>query len=169
MDSNSPGGRAVKTVSVSSLLIVGICLGMLAAGCSEGDRAQRFEVVGSAMAPSFPHGTMVDVEEYGIDEPQRGDVVVFRSPDDADLRFIKRIIGVPGDLVEIRDGIVHVNGTALDEPYKWDPVVCPCGPWHIEQGHYFVLTDNRSKTSDSRTMGQIPEDNIIGRVVEADE
>lgn len=159
----------MKTVSVSSLLIVSICLAVLAAGCFDGDYARKFEVGGSAMAPSFPHGTIVHVEEYGIDEPQRGDVVVFRSPNNPDLRLIRRIIGVPGDLVEIRDGIVYVNGTLLDEPYKWDPVVCPCGPWDIEQGHYFVLTDNRTKTSDSRTIGQIPEENIIGRVVEVDE
>jgi signal peptidase I len=159
----------VKTVSVGSLLIVSFCLAVLATGCRDGGHAREFGVMGSAMAPSFPHGTVVDVEEYGIDEPQRGDVVVFRSPDNPDLRFIKRIIGVPGDLVEVRNGIVNVNGTPLDEPYKWDPIVCPCGPWHIEEGHYFVLNDNRPNTSDSRTMGQIAEDNIIGRVVEVDE
>jgi signal peptidase I len=159
----------VKTVSVSSRLIFSICLAVLATGCRDGDHAWEFGVMGSAMAPSFPHGTVVDVEEYGMDEPQRGDVVVFRSPENPGLRFIKRIIGVPGDLVEVRNGIVNVNGTPLDEPYKWDPIVCPCGPWHIEEGHYFVLNDNRTMTSDSRTMGQIPEDSIIGRVVEVDE
>lgn len=124
----------------------------------------QFEVMGSAMEPSFPDGALVDVVQYGAGDPERGDVVVFESPKYADTYFMKRIIGLPGDKAEIRDGVVYVNDDPLDEPYTTGPAPCPCGPWYIEEGQYFVLGDNRSNSADSRAFGLVPEANILGRV-----
>lgn len=128
-----------------------------------------WQVMGDAMLPSLPDGTMVDLVEYGGAEPQRGDVVVFRSPINPDRYFIKRVIGVPGDRVEIRDGVVFVNDGPLVEPYISGRTGCPCGPWEVEPGEYFVLGDNRNNSADSRVIGPIPEENILGRVPGAEQ
>jgi endonuclease YncB( thermonuclease family) len=112
---------------------------------------------------------MVDAVEYGADKPQRGDVIVFRSPTNPDVYFIKRVIGVPGDHVEIREDVVYINGEPVVEPYITGRTVCPCGFWVVEPGKYFVLGDNRPNSSDSRVIGPIPEENILGRVPGAEQ
>ncbi|MGD0205684.1 MAG: signal peptidase I [Dehalococcoidia bacterium] len=149
---------------------------------------QNFKVEGSSMIPSLDNGQYIIVNklayaqfDLGIFDflpffdagdnsthhvfgsPKRGDVVVFQSPSYADRDFIKRIIGVPGDKVQIRDGVVYINDEPLDEPYTEGTTNCPCGPWYIEEGQYFVLGDHRSNSSDSRQFGPIPEEKIIGK------
>ena len=105
--------------------------------------------------------------------PRRGDVVVFRFPLDPDRDFIKRIIGVPGDSVEVRDGIVHINGNPLQEDYVQATANYSYGPKTVPEGHYFVLGDNRRNSFDSHAWGSscsaeqscdfVPEENIIGQ------
>jgi len=149
---------------------------------------QNFKVEGHSMLPSLETGQYIVVNklayaqfDLGIFDflpffdagddsthhlfgsPERGDVVVFKSPTNPHRDFIKRIIGVPGDEVEIRNNTVYINGEALDEPYTKSPTTCPCGPWDIEEGHYFVLGDHRSNSSDSRVIGPIPEKDIVGK------
>jgi signal peptidase I len=149
---------------------------------------QNFKVEGSSMLPSLDNGQYIIVNklayaqfDLGIFDflpffdagdnsthhlfgsPKRGDVVVFQSPSYTDRDFIKRIIGVPGDKVQIRDGVVYINDEPLDEPYTEGITNCPCGPWYIEEGQYFVLGDHRSNSSDSRQFGPIPEEKIIGK------
>jgi signal peptidase I len=97
--------------------------------------------------------------------PERGDVIVFRSPNNPDRDFIKRVIGVPGDTVEIRSGAVYVNDEPLAEPYITGHTGCPCGPFVVAPGTYFVLGDHRNNSSDSRVIGAIPEESIIGKAL----
>ncbi len=102
---------------------------------------------------------------YLFDPPQRGEVVVFRFPVDPSRDFVKRVIAVPGDSVEIRNGNVFVNGKALEESYTLDD---PRGITMLEQvmgpDEYFVLGDNRLQSNDSKNWGPVPLENIIGRV-----
>lgn len=125
-----------------------------------------FTQEGSSMLPTVPDGARLTVREYGNEVPARGELVVFKSPRDPNRHFMKRVIGLPGDRLEIIEGVAYANGEPLDEPYIRGLTTCPCGPWHIEEGRYFVLGDNRPNSSDSRVMGQIPEENIIGRVAD---
>ena len=108
--------------------------------------------------------------DYGDAAPQRGDIIVFRSPTNVNRDFIKRIIGVPGDVVEIDQATetVKVNGEAIDEPYIAGRTVCrsTCGPWVVPKRAYFVLGDNRQNSTDSRRGWFVPEENILGRVEE---
>ena len=102
-------------------------------------------------------------------EPHRGQVVIFHAPPATgfDEDFIKRLIGIPGDTVEIHRGIVIVNGTALTEPYRKDPPdpFEEFGPVNIPAKSYFVLGDNRDDSYDSRRWGFVPESAIIGTPV----
>ena len=95
--------------------------------------------------------------------PTLGDVIVFHLPDDQKRDLVKRVIGVPGDIVGIVNGVVYVNGSPLQEPYIANRDTSNFSPLLIRPGHYFVLGDNRTASSDSRLLGQIPRDNIVGK------
>ncbi len=123
----------------------------------------RFRIEGQSMEPNLHDGeyVLIDKVSYVLHPPQRGDVIVFLRPDEHD--FIKRIIGVPGDTVEVRDGRVYVNGQALDEPYLNQPTRQNMAVVKVGPGHYFVLGDNRNNSSDSRSFGAISVQDIVGR------
>ncbi len=104
-----------------------------------------------------------DSPHYLFGAPRRGDVIVFRFPDQPDRDFIKRVIAVPGEQVEIRDGLVYINGRPLDEKYIPDKDEHDFGPELVPDGQYFVMGDNRNNSYDSRSWGFVPEGNIIGR------
>jgi signal peptidase I len=106
----------------------------------------------------------------------RGDIVVFDPPEDwlagAGVPFIKRVIGLPGDDVQLRDGDVYVNGTKLDEPYIFEqegvpqttePSIGGLTSWHVPTGDLLVMGDHRQDSADSRTFGPIEIDHVIGR------
>lgn len=138
---------------------------------------QPFVVQGESMEPDFHDGDylLVDQISYRFGKPQRGDVVVFKAPPDPSENYIKRIIGLPGDIVELRNGHVrvtnteHPNGVDLSEPYI--TAGFPTLPeseetrWQLAGDEYFVLGDNREpdKSSDSRAWGPVPKANLIGR------
>ncbi|MCB8943773.1 MAG: signal peptidase I [Ardenticatenaceae bacterium] len=123
----------------------------------------RYRIDGSSMNPTLVDGEYLIINNlsYYLDEPQRGDVIVFRHPNN-ELNLIKRVIGLPGDTVEIKDGQVIVNGVVLDEPYiKAAPNYN--GRWDVPEDNYFVLGDNRNNSSDSHSWSYLPEGNIIGK------
>ena len=131
--------------------------------------ARAFTVDGPSMLPTLHDGErlMVDKLTYRFREPQRGEIVVFRYPADPREHFIKRIIGLPGDVVEIRAGRVYVNGSALDESYLATPTWGQFGPVRVPAGRYFVLGDNRTNSEDSRypQVGFVPRSYLEGRAL----
>ncbi len=127
---------------------------------------QSFRVVGSSMEPSLHDGDSILADKYTyrwLRLPRRGDLVVFENPHAPDRSSIKRVIGIPGETVEIRDGQAYINDHALDEPYIMLPASDNWGPSIVPPGRYFVLGDNRSYSNDSRTWGWLSEQRIIGK------
>ena len=97
--------------------------------------------------------------------PRRGDVIVFRYPKDPSRDFVKRVIGLPGETVEIHRGAVKIDGEALDEPYLEERDLSSLGPTLVPPESYFVMGDNRDGSSDSRHWGTVPLENIVGKVL----
>lgn len=87
---------------------------------------------------------------YVFGDPKRGDIIVFPFPDDESVDFIKRIIGLPGDTIEGRDGLVYINGEPLEEPYVMDKLDNDFGPYVVPEDSYFMMGDNRNNSEDSR-------------------
>lgn len=131
--------------------------------------ARSFSVDGSSMYPTLHHGERLLVDEitYRFREPQRGDIVVFKYPANPKAKFIKRVIGLPGDTVLIRDGTLLLNGEPLSEPYLGERMVGDYGPYVVPPGTVFVLGDNRNYSEDSRyrDVGYVPRDYMVGRAV----
>lgn len=126
---------------------------------------QSFKVVGPSMQPSFHNGEflMVNKLTYRFSSPQRGDVIIFWPPFQSDYPFIKRVIGVPGDLVEVKNGQVYINGSLLEETPDKGLCVRDISV-RVEKDHYFVLGDNRGDSEDSTYGGwTVPRENIIGK------
>ena len=133
---------------------------------------QPFIVKGDSMVPNFHSGDYLIIDEisYRFNAPKRGEVIVFKYPENPSQKFIKRIIGLPGDTVEIKDGQVILydkdnNQQVLEEAYLPSSKET-YGNIKVSLGsdQYFVLGDNRPYSSDSRTWGPLPKSNIIGRV-----
>lgn len=135
--------------------------------------AQATRVYGQSMEPNLHTDQRLVVEKLsynrylrqylGFHGPQRGDVIVIRLHTQGDELLIKRVIGLPGDLVEIHDGLVFVNGQALDEPYLVSDTDGFYGPTTIPPLSIFVLGDNRGFSNDSRSFGTVPLKDVVGR------
>jgi signal peptidase I len=131
--------------------------------------AQAFRVQGTSMEPLLHDGERIVVNKfvYRFHHIERGDVVVFWYPRDPSVSFIKRVVALPGDQVEIRSGQLFVNGQPVDESYLpasfRDTDTFP--PTEVRKGYYFVLGDHRRSSNDSRTWGEVPEKYIYGRAV----
>ena len=149
---------------------------------------QNFKVEGASMEPTLHSGQYLLINKVGYARwqglplvgmfnrngspddpgyifaaPQRGDIVVFRSPVQPDKDFIKRVIAVPGDTIEIRGGQVYINGEVIDEPYIRDRAPYMMPRQTIPPNYYCVLGDNRPNSSDCHVWGLVPAENIIGR------
>jgi signal peptidase I len=132
--------------------------------------AKPFIVSGASMEPTFDTGQYLIVDElsYHLENPQRGDVVIFRYPRDPSQYFIKRIIGTPGETVHIKDGKVSVTTTSgetltLDESFIVHQGNGGDMDKSLANDQYFVMGDNRPESSDSRIWGVLPRANIVGR------
>jgi signal peptidase I len=126
----------------------------------------RFIVEGSSMEPNFHTGQMLIISRltYRLSSPQRGDVIVFQYPGNPVDDYIKRVIGIPGDIVEIQNGNVLINGHIISEPYlpsRTGEVYR--GKWVVPADSYFVMGDNRLHSSDSRSWGMLAREYIIGQ------
>ena len=151
---------------------------------------QNYQVEGSSMLPTLNQGDCVLANKFiysSIDTatfadflptvdphqgdllftfhpPKRGEIVVFMYPKDPNRHFVKRIIGIPGDQVEIKKGVVLVNGYGIEEPYLNPlPSTSNWGPSIIQAENYFVLGDNRAASNDSRSWGSISNEHLVGR------
>ena len=104
---------------------------------------------------------------YKNNDPERGDIIIFKFPDDEKILYIKRVIGMPGDTVEIHDGGVYIDGKILDEPYLETETQGEFGPYTVPEGHYFMLGDNRNNSADSRywTNTYLEREKIVGKAV----
>jgi len=131
--------------------------------------AQAFRVQGTSMEPELVDGERIVVNKfvYRFRPIERGDVVVFWYPRDPSVSFVKRVVGLPGDRVELREGELVVNGRPVEEPYLpasyRDRDNHP--PTEVRKGYYFVLGDHRRSSNDSRNWGEVPEKYIYGRAV----
>lgn len=152
---------------------------------------QNFKVEGSSMEPTLSEGQYLLVNKlvylrldtsrlarfipfreatqqeaaYLLHPPQRGEIIVFHFPRDPRRDFVKRVIGVPGDTVEVRRGVVYLNGLPLEEPYIIEPSFDTRPALRLRPGEYYVLGDHRRASNDSRDWGPVPEENIIGKVL----
>ena len=186
-----PSGRAMRrarhvALEVLQTLVLAVLIFLAVRAI-----AQNFRVEGSSMEPGLHDGQYLLVnkaiyfkinlntlgkylpfidggdnpDRFLFRAPKRGDIVVFRFPRDPDRDFIKRIIGVPGDTVEVVDGAVFVNGVLLDESYINAESRSDFEKQVVPSGNYFVLGDNRGNSSDSRSWGFVPEQNIVGQAM----
>lgn len=160
-------GDIIETLVVAAAIFVIVYLFLL----------QPHQVKGASMQPNFHDGEYIltDKISYRFNKPQRGDVIIFKSPTDPDVDFIKRIIGLPGEKVKISDGkVVVINdqnkeGLTLEEPYQINGPTSGGkeAPQNTEvkigSDQYFVLGDNRLESFDSRSWGLLPKKNIIGK------
>lgn len=125
-------------------------------------------VSGSSMTETFHDRDYLFVEKVGylFTDPKRGDVIVFNPPitDRTEDRFIKRVIGVPGDTVKVENGVTTVNGTTIEEPYVAHTSNQPASVT-LKDNQYFVMGDNRAGSYDSRSWGPITKEEIQGRVL----
>jgi len=126
----------------------------------------RIRVDGESMVPTLASGEYVIVNRltYRLGSPQRGDIIVFHFPRDPKEEYIKRIIGLPGDEVEVKNGQVYINEQPLDETYL-DVKMDYIGTWRIPAGQLFVLGDNRNNSSDSHDWGTVPMDYVVGKAI----
>ncbi len=126
----------------------------------------RIRIDGSSMEPNLHHGEFVIVSKinYRFGEPERGDVVVFDFPRNITQEYIKRVIGLPGEHIQVEDGNVYVNESILSEPYL---IMEPQyeGEWDVPENTLFVLGDNRNNSSDSHTWGIVPMKNVVGEAL----
>ena len=132
---------------------------------------QPVKVEGTSMTPALVNDERIFINKFvyrfGLSDIVRGDTIVFWAPEDSSKSYIKRVIGVPGDVVEIVDGTVILNGQRQEEPYIRAEYRDRMSMTRrlIEAGHYFVLGDHRNSSNDSRSWGTVPRDAIYGKAV----
>jgi signal peptidase I len=126
----------------------------------------RIRVDGASMEPTLVSGEYVIVNRisYRLGSPKRGDIIVFHFPRDPKEEYIKRVIGLPGDEVEVKNNAVYVNGQHLDESYL-KVTTNYIGTWKVPESQLFVLGDNRNNSSDSHDWGTVPKDYVVGKAI----
>ena len=150
----------MKLLPVFLLLLISIA-------CSAVVQIQPVKVEGVAMQPALNDGDRIIIDR-GFEKLERGDIVVFYFPMDQRKSYIKRIVGLPGDSVEIREGKTFLNGVLLEEPYvdaRYNESHRSMEPRKLEKDNYFVMGDNRDNSSDSRLWGPVERKLIYGKYV----
>jgi signal peptidase I len=143
----------VETLVLAAIIFIGIRV-----------LVRNFWIEGSSMEPNLHHGQYLFVTKYSywFSSPRRGDVIVFGSPVSPGRDLIKRVVGLPGERVVIKDAQVFIDGTVLDEPYA-RPITYRGGSWTLGQDQLFVLGDNRSFSQDSHSWGPLGMKAIVGK------
>lgn len=158
--SNNPWIEALQTVGLSIVLALGVRTFV----------AEARYIPSGSMLPTLEINDRLVVEKisYHFHSPHRGDIVVFHPPEAAGAQFtkeafIKRVIGLPGETVEVKNGKTYVNGAPLTEEYIESSPDYTWGPQTVPQGSYLMLGDNRNNSDDGHVWGFLPSDRIIGR------
>jgi signal peptidase I len=159
------GGKAMGCKKHMLLAI----LPFLIYGCGSG---HTYQVPTSAMEPTIKKGDSVVVDEpyYTNRSPERFDLVLIKPPDHLERRYVKRVVGLGGEDIQIKNNRVFINGQELSDPYNYSNVglqteLSNMGPFHIPDGCYFLLGDNRDNSADSRYFGALPPSQICGKVI----
>jgi signal peptidase I len=126
---------------------------------------ENYRVQGGSMNPTLESGQylVVDKLSYRLHEPQRGDIIVLRDPHRPDRKLIKRIVGLPGEVVEVEGGQLRINGQSLEESYIGVTIRYTQVPLPVPEEHYYVLGDNRNNSSDSHSWGTLARRDIVGK------
>ena len=126
---------------------------------------QTFVVIGSSMEPNLHEEERLVISKvvYHLHEPERGDIIVFHPPNGQKTEYIKRVIALPGEMVEIKSGAVYINGSKLNEPYIKEVPRYSFHEREIPEGEYFVLGDNRNNSNDSHNDWTVPHQSITGK------
>ena len=165
-------GRSNRWWIYAAFLAGGLALGGVFDVVIEGFAYRTYKVPTESMVPTIGVGDHFMVDILGADDPlERGDIVIFRFPGNGERDFVKRVIGLPGETVEIRGQAVSVDGRELDEPYALHttpgslPKRDEFGPFRVPEGTYFMLGDNRENSYDSRMFGPVERERITGRAL----
>lgn len=127
-----------------------------------------FYIPSGSMEPTLQIGDRIIVSKlsYRLGEPHRGDIIVFKYPLDPNRDFVKRLIGLPGETVALRNSQLYINGQRVSENYLPAGLQFPdFGPERVSPGYYLVLGDNRNNSDDSRVWGPLPRQNVIGKAI----
>jgi signal peptidase I len=153
-----PGQKSIVRMLLQPIAIA-VALGLTARAA-----VHIYSIPSASMAPTLLAGDQIVVTRYFGGTPQRGDVVVFASPVEPDQLLVKRVIGVPGDLIDSRLGRVRIGGRTLAEPYILRSVSAGAISSHIVPAEsYFMLGDNRDDSTDSRVWGFVHQSAVVGR------
>lgn len=158
-DDKQPGGARSLLIDIIETLLLAVLLYISIEALSA-----RIQVDGFSMVPTLKSGELVVVNKlaYKWDEPETGDIVVFKYPRDPEQEYIKRIIGTAGDTVRVEGGQVYVNNAPIVEPYISSPPAYE-NEWVVPEDSIFVLGDNRNNSSDSHSWGPVSMDLVIGK------
>jgi signal peptidase I len=172
-----PGsGPTGKRIILAVLPVLLAALSIVTAGCSgqeatpadqpatptppEVKSSERFQFSGDSMEPTLHDGDKM--KAFAVNRAlKRGDIVAFFAPDGSGYTLIKRVVGLPNERIEVKDGNVLINGTILSEPYVMEPAAYSYAATVIPEGSYFILGDNRNHSSDSHNFGAVPIGNIL--------
>jgi len=169
-DINKEDAKPARKRSVIAELAESIVIAVILALVIRLFILEPFYIPSGSMLPTLEIGDRIIVckfiYKYGLDDPARGDVIVFRYPVDPSRNFIKRIIAVGGETVAVRDNKLYINGEVVPEPYLPAGLeFSDFGPLYVPPGSYFVMGDNRNHSEDSRKWGFLYRDLIIGKAV----
>jgi signal peptidase I len=145
----------VAVLCLSLIVFVGIHLTM-----------EQVIVYQTSMQPTLKEGQRLFISRAALffQSPERGDILIFNCPEYVDsIPLVKRVVGLPGETIEIKSGTVYVNGVVLEEPYIEERPEYIVDALIVPEGHYFVLGDNRNVSNDSHCGWTVPETNIIGK------
>ena len=161
--------NAKKMIKEILAWVLTIALAVLAA------KAINKYVIIKAEVPTGSMENTIEVDDcilgfqlaYLFSDPKRGDIVIFPWPDNPETTYVKRIIGLPGETVEIKNGAVYINGEAIRESYLKEEMVGEYGPYVVPEGSYFMMGDNRNSSQDSRrwTNTYLKEEDIMAKVL----